>query len=177
MKKLTLIFAGFVILVTPIFSQQPGIQDSTVSKAMLKIQHLSGEWSGKGWIQMGRDKRTFAQTENVVQKANGTVIVVDGVGIDESTGKTVHEAFAIISYDQPNKKYLMRAFLANGNYIDADISVEDDGTIIWGFKHPQAGDIKYTIKASGSKWEEKGAMNRDGANWVPFFQMNLEKIK
>lgn len=77
-----------------------------------------------------------------------------------------------MSYDRANQKYLMRA---NGNYIDADIRFEADGTIIWGFKHPVAGEIKYTIKVANGKWEEKGEMNRDGTNWVPFFQMNLVK--
>jgi|WetSurMetagenome_2_1015567.scaffolds.fasta_scaffold511349_1 hypothetical protein len=176
MKSLTLFFVGFVILLTPIFSQQPVIQDSTVFNAMNKIRPLSGEWSGKGWIQMGMDKRTFTQTEKVIQKANGTVIVIDGLGQDEITKKTVHEAFAVISYDLINKKYLIRAFLANGNYIDADIRVDDDGTIIWGYKHPQAGEIKYTIKVANGKWDEKGEMNRDGVNWILFFQMNLEKV-
>ena len=177
MKSLTLFFVGFVILVTPIFSQQPDTQDSTVFKAMAKIQPLSGEWSGNGWIQMGRDKRTFEQTEKVLQKANGTVIVIDGLGLDELSKKTVHEAFAVISYDLSNKKYLIRAFLANGNYIDADIRVEADGTIIWGYKHPQAGELKYTIKVANGKWDEKGEMNRDGTNWILIFQMNLDKVK
>ena len=56
MKWLTLFFVVCVILVTPVLSQQPGIQDSSVFKAMAKIKPLSGEWSGKGWIQMGREK-------------------------------------------------------------------------------------------------------------------------
>jgi hypothetical protein len=177
MKKLTFLFVAVVISVTTIFGQQPGIQDSTVFKAMQKIQVLSGEWTGNGWIQMGKDKRTFIQTETVVQKANGTVIVIDGLGVNEITRKTVHEAFSVISYDLSDKKYLMRAFLANGNYIDADIRVEADGTILWGYKQPQAGEMKYTIKVSNGKWEEKGEMNRDGSNWILFFQMNLQKLK
>jgi hypothetical protein len=177
MKKLTLFFLGLIFLITPVYTQQPGIQDSSVFKAMLKIQPLSGEWSGEGWMQIGMEKRTFTQTEKVVQKAHGTVILIDGLGVDKITGKTIHEAFAVISYDLPGKKYLIRAFLANGNYIDADLRVETDGTIIWGYKHPQAGEIKYTISASQGKWEEKGQMNRDGSNWIPFFQMNLEKVK
>jgi hypothetical protein len=176
MKSITLIFVGFVILATPIFCQQPGIQDSSVFKAMRKIQPLSGEWSGNGWIQMGKQKQTFTQIEKVVQKANGTVILIDGLGLDETTRKTIHEAFAVISYDLSNKKYLIRAFLTNGNYIDADIRVDDTGTIIWGYKHPQAGEIKYTLKIADGKWDEKGEMNRDGINWTPFFQMNLEKV-
>jgi hypothetical protein len=177
MKNVALFIVILVISITSVFAQQPGIQDSTVFKAMEKIYPLSGKWLGNGWVQMGKDKRTFTQTENVVQKANGTVIVIDGLGLDEITRKVVHEAFAVISYDLSNKKYLIRAFLANGNYIDADIRVEADGTIIWGYKHPQAGELKYTIKVANGKWDEKGEMNRDGTNWILIFQMNLEKDK
>lgn len=176
MKKQAFFFAAILLLAAPAFSQQPAAQDSTVLKAMAKILPLTGMWSGDGWIQIGKEKQTFIQTENVVQKANGTVIIIDGVGMDASTKKTVHEAFAVLSYDRTNKKYLMRAFLANGNYMDADLSVEPDGTIIWRYKHPMAGDIKYTMKVADGKWEEKGEMNRDGTKWIPFFQMNLEKI-
>jgi hypothetical protein len=177
MKKIVLFNLVFVISLASVSGQQTGIQDSTVFKAMEKIRPLSGEWSGSGWIQMGSDKKTFTQKEKIIQKANGTVIVIDGLGLDEKTRKTVHEAFAVISYDLPDKKYLIRAFLANGNYIDADVIVEPDGTIIWSYKHPQAGEIKYTINVSNAKWEEKGVMSRDGSNWNLFFQMNLEKEK
>jgi len=163
------------IQAAPAYSQQPATQDSTVHKAMAKALQLTGMWSGDGWIQMGKEKQTFIQTENVVQKANGSVLIIDGIGVDATTKKTVHDAFAVMSYDRANQKYLMRAFLANGNYMDADIRFEADGTIIWGFKHPVAGEIKYTIKVANGKWEEKGEMNRDGTNWVPFFQMNLVK--
>ena len=177
MKNPALFFVISVISLTSVFARQTEIKDSIVFLAMEKIYPLSGKWIGNGWIQMGRDKRTFTQTENVVQKANGTVILIDGLGVDEITKNPIHEAFAVISYDLSAKKYLIRAFLANGKYVDADIRVEPDGTIIWGYKHPQAGEIRYSIKVKNDKWEEIGEMNRDGNNWIPFFQMNLQKYK
>lgn len=174
--KLILFSVGLIFFVSPLSSQQVVMLDSSAFKAMEKIQHFSGDWFGNGWIQTGRDKRTFKQTEKVIQKANGTVLVIDGLGLDEITSKTVHEAYAVISYDSSVKKYLMRAFLANGNYIDANIRVEADGTLVWGYQHPQAGEIKYTIRVENGKWDEQGEMNRDGTDWIHFFQMNLAKI-
>lgn len=75
------------IQAAPAYSQQPATQDSTVHKAMAKALQLTGMWSGDGWIQMGKEKQTFIQTENVVQKANGSVLIIDGIGVDATTKK------------------------------------------------------------------------------------------
>ena len=174
--KILYFFLGVIIIsVCPAVAQVSSVSDSSVHKAMRKMHILTGNWVGSGWINTGKEKRTFTQREMVVQKVKGTAIVIDGIGLDEITRKPVHEAFAVISYDIDNKKYMIRAFLANGKYIDADISVKTENTIMWSYKHPQAGKIRYTISVVNSNWVEKGEMNRDGSYWVPFFQMDLKK--
>jgi hypothetical protein len=175
MKRLLFLIAAATLIALNSNSQQPAGTDTTVLNAMNRIKILEGSWAGKGWIQMGRERKNFIQTEAVVGKANGTVYVIDGLGVDEANQKPVHQAFAVISYDLNAKKYLIRAFLANGNYIDGNIKVDADGKIIWGYRHPQAGEIRYTITAFGGTWNEKGEMNRDGSAWIPIFEMNLTR--
>ncbi|MBP6334894.1 MAG: hypothetical protein KA444_05425 [Bacteroidia bacterium] len=167
-----------VILFTSLagYAQRGSTPDSLTLAAMEKIQFLSGNWSGEGWIQMGKEKHFFSQEEKVESKLKGSVIVIDGLGKEKEGEKIIHQAFAVISYDMHEKKYMMRAYKADGNYVDANVTVEDDGSFVWGFTHPQAGQMKYTIKLIDNKWVEKGEMNRDGQRWIQFFEMTLNKI-
>lgn len=144
--------------------------------AMEKIRFMEGNWKGSGWIQMGPQLHEFTQTEAVVFHANGTTLTIDGLGrAADNPDEIIHQAFAVISYDQTADKYLMRAIRADGNHVDADFAVNTDGSITWGFEHPMAGKIRYTIRHDAGKWIENGAMSRDGKNWTPFFEMQLER--
>lgn len=86
----------------------------------------------------------------------------------------IHQAFAVISFDASSNAYLMRAFRADGNYIDANAEVDESGSFIWGFQVEHVGEVRYTIKNENGKWVEKGEMNRNGS-WFPFFGMTLTK--
>jgi len=176
MKKQIFILVAAVLLITMNSYGQPNMKpDSLTINAMDKLSFLTGDWTGEGWIQMGREKHHFSQRETVDQKVNNTVIVIDGQGIDSETKQIIHQAFAIISFDKAQKKYLMRAFKADGNYLDAEAKVDEKGSFIWGFTHPQAGQMRYTILLKDGKWMETGEMNRDGDNWFQFFEMILTK--
>ncbi len=175
MKKLILTLSFLSALQATLFAQPVMTPDSVTKDAMDKLAFLTGQWSGTGWIQMGRDKHFFNQSENVIQKVNQSVIVIDGLGTDSKTNQIIHQAFAVISYDRAAQKYLMRAYRGDGNYIDADVEVTQDGSFIWGFTHPQAGRMKYTIRMTNGKWIETGEMSRDNTTWFPFFEMTLEK--
>lgn len=175
MKIIIFIIIVFLIKNITVYNQSSIIPDSTLIHAMSKINFLKGKWSGEGWIQMGKGKEYFSQTESVVQKANGTVITIDGLGIDKSTNKIIHDAFAVISYDLTNNKYLMRAFKSDGKYIDADASFDKNGNFVWNFVHPLAGQTRYTITHIDNKWVERGEMSKDGINWFQFFEMTLSK--
>jgi hypothetical protein len=157
------------------YSQPRMTPDSVTQNAMEKLSFLAGNWYGGGWIQMGRDRHTFSQKETVLQKVGNSVIVIDGLGTDPETNQTIHQAFAVISYDAANQKYLMRAFKVDGNYIDADARVDENGYFIWGYLHPQAGQMRYTTRLMEGKWVETGEMCRDGVNWTTFFAMTLSK--
>lgn len=136
---------------------------------------MLGNWKGEGWIQMGSQRHEFIQVESVVAHANGMVLTIDGRGRDANDPEQIiHQAFAVISYDQTTGKYLMRAVRADGNHIDADFVVNADGSITWGFEHPM-GQIISHIRLESDKWVETGEMSHDGKNWMPFFRMDLAR--
>lgn len=176
MNKQFLMLVATVLLITMNSYGQPAMKpDSLTISSMEKLSFLTGDWTGEGWIQMGRNKHHFSQSETVTQKVNNSVIVIDGQGIDSETKQIIHQAFAVISFDKFQNEYLMRAFRADGNYIDAEAKVDENGSFVWGFTHPQAGQMRYTISLKDGKWFETGEMSRDGNNWFQFFEMTLTK--
>ncbi|MCK6692733.1 MAG: hypothetical protein L6Q97_11600 [Thermoanaerobaculia bacterium] len=172
------ILAGLFSLCLGSFFAQPGLQPgAAVRDAMQKVQFLEGRWQGAGWIQMGPQRHEFIVSETGVFKANGGVLMLEGVGRDAAdTSVIIHQALGFISWDQQNGKYLMRAFRADGNHVDADFHVADDGSILWGFTHPMAGQIRYTIRLDNGQWVESGEMSRDGKSWRPFLEMRLSRL-
>lgn len=182
MKKLILLIGVSLMLLTTVaaMAQSPG---TTSAAEMKKLDFLVGDWKGEGWIEMGPGGRsTFKQTEAVQSKLNGTVIIVEGLGMGKlaNSGQdgVVHNALAVISYDSTARKFLFRAFRADGNYIDANVSVGDK-SLIWGFRPPQqGGEIRYTIKLNDAgQWLEIGEFSMDGKQWRKFFEMTLQRIK
>ena len=152
---------------------QPG---AAVKAAMEKVKFLEGSWAGSGWLQMGPQRHEFKQTEFVQFHANGTVLTIDGRGVDTAdSSRIVHQAFAMLSYDQQAGKYLMRAIRADGNHVDADFVVNADGSITWGFSHPIAGKIRYNIRYENGRWLESGAISRDGESWMTVIKMTRER--
>lgn len=156
-------------------SAQANLAPSAETRAAMdKIRFLEGNWKGSGWIRMGPQKHDFIQTESVKTHANGTVLTIDGLGRDAANpDMVVHQAFAVISYDQAADKYLMRAIRGDGNHVDADFVVNPDGSIAWEFEHPMAGKVRYTIRNESGAWVENGEASRDGKTWMPFLEMRL----
>lgn len=175
MKTCFVLVAFLCSLSAKVHSQPIIVPDSTTLQAMQKFEFLNGHWSGTGWMQLGRDKHHFNQEETISYKLNNSVLIVDGLGIDAETKKVAHQAYAVISYDRSAQKYLMRAFRGDGNYVDADVSFDDDGSLVWGFYHPQGGKVKYTIRLVDGKWVEKGEMSQDNMTWFPFLEMTLSR--
>ncbi len=158
------------------FAQRGQTPDSLTLVAMDKINWLSGDWTGEGWIMIGTEKKLFSQEEHITHKAKGSVILIDGVGVNNDDKNIVHEAFAVISYDLFTGKYLMRAFKSDGKYVDANVKVEEDGTFIWGFSNPQTPEVRYTIRLLENKWNEIGEYRLEGGQWKKFYEMNLTKL-
>lgn len=175
MKRSILFLLGLGLVLN--LYAQPNVQPHPdLTAAMQKLTFMQGNWHGTAWVQMGPQKHAANQTESVQWHANGTVLTIDGMGTDANDPSVkVHQAFAVISYDLAQKRYRMLAFRSDGNPVDADLTVLDDGSIQWGFKHPMAGTIRYHIRLQDGKWVETGDVSRDGTTWTPFFEMSLEK--
>jgi hypothetical protein len=151
--------------------------------AMKKLDWLVGEWQGAGWIEFGPGNRhTFRQSETIRRQAGGLALVVEGLGKGVMAGgkeeAVIHNAFAVISYNDKTQQYrwfAMRA--ADGKAIDIVPQVNDNG-YIWAFEDERAGNIRFTatLNAKG-QWVETGEGSRDGKTWTKFFEMTLDRVK
>jgi hypothetical protein len=113
-------------------------------------------------------------------KLGGRVVLLEGHGTapgpEGAAPVTVHEAFGVLSYDADAGRYLLRAFKADGQYVDADVEV-GERRLVWEFATPQ-GQVRYTLTLDDAgRWREVGEFSRDGATWSGFFEMTLERVK
>src|SRR5262249_7815182 len=119
-------------------------------------------------------------TETVQSKLNGLILVIEGVHRrkvgDKEEGNIVHNAFAVVSYDEKAKQYRFQAYTDRGNYTEAQAKVAED-RLEWGIKIPQFGDVRYIVKIDDKgRWFETGEVSKDGKEWRKFFEMTLERV-
>lgn len=150
-------------------------------EAMKKLEFLVGQWRGDGWTEVTPgQKRTFRGVEIVQLKLDGLLLTIDGMhrGQVGGTGEevVVHHAFALVNYDEKNKRYRFQGFTARGNHEDTEATVTD-GQMVWGIRIPQFGDVRYTIKRDDKgRWLETGDVTQDGKT-RRFFEMALAKVE
>jgi hypothetical protein len=126
-------------------------------------------------MQTPAGQRSVTQKETVVSKVNDAVLVIDGIGVDVETNEIAHQAFAVLYYDKEAALYRIHAFRADGNSVLAEGNFNDKGQFVWGFTHPQAGPVRYTIYSVDGKWVETGEANVGGTNWFKFLEMSLTR--
>lgn len=169
--KINLILAVAILMLVA----QGKTQDLKKKSAeMSKLDFMVGTWEGSGWYRTPDGKiRNFTQKEDVDSKLDGLVLVVEGKGYLEN-GNNIHNAFAMITYDEQSQKYSFNSHLADGKSIEADgwFNGED---FEWGFELPQGGSILYSINYENDTWTESGKYSPDGNQWYPFIEMTLKR--
>lgn len=169
MKKYTFYFVFLLLLLSTISYAQDRGTDLESKEAISKLAFLEGVWEGSGWM-MGRNgqKNTFNQTENIQFKLDNTVLLIEGQG--KANGKTVHDALAIITYNETEKDYNFRSYLANGRngLFKAELI---DNKLYW---YPME-NMRYIISINeNGQWYETGELKRKD-KWFQFFEMTLDK--
>lgn len=180
MKPLTLallVFMTFTLSVS-LAQERPDTSEKNKEK-MLVFKDMVGNWKGDGNLQKGRDSSQKSLVdENVQTKLDGMLLVVEGTGkLADGSGKVVHHAFGVLSYDALADQYKFRAYLVDGRSADAWFNVVGENKFQWGFDVP-GGKIRYTIviDAAAKTWNETGEFSRDEKTWFKTFEMNLKKV-
>jgi hypothetical protein len=150
-------------------------------EAMKKLGFLLGQWKGESWMEFRPGQRSSSVgTETVQNKLGGLLVTIEGVFRrkvgEKEAGDIVHQAFAVVSYDEKAKRYRFHAFTDRGTYTEAEAKVADR-KLVWGFRVPQFGEVRYTITVTeDGRWSEIGEVSSDGKQWRKFFEMNLVRV-
>jgi hypothetical protein len=150
---------------------------------MKKLDFLVGEWKGEAWYQMGPNaKREYAlQHEKVTPKAGGNALMIEGLGRakkeDGTAGELVHDAFAMLRWDDQAKQYRFSTAVAGRGTAEPKFEVTGPNKAVWSMTLPQ-GTMRYTITLNDKgEWYEVGEFSRDGEKWSKFLEMTLVKVK
>lgn len=149
--------------------------------AMKKLDFLVGEWKGEGWIAFGTgERRTFTQSETIQPKLGGLLLQIEGLGKSKDPGKEgaiIHNAFAIVSYDDKAKQIRFHAYTADGRYVDTELKPVQEKTVQWTIPIP-GQTIRFTMNLSEKdQWLETGEFSPDGNKWMKFFEMKLQRVR
>jgi hypothetical protein len=148
----------------------------TQRSAMRKLSFLVGKWSGEARMLGGSGELIeLQQSEEAEFKLDGLILTIEGVGRTKSDDRPVLEAFAVISYDDENGSYRMRAF-NDGRYIETDLKLADDGRgATWGFT---LGSIKTSsvlrIDPNG-EWTEQAEITFGAQPARKLFELSVRR--
>jgi hypothetical protein len=168
-------------LPSTIIGQPPG-PPAALLREMAKLKFLTGTWRGDGWIEFAPGQRhNFSSSEEVQFKLDGVVLLVEGIHKirvpNQASEMKIHHALATVTYDESAKNYRFDAHKFDGKSVETRGEFKD-GAFIWGFKDPQFGQMRYTIRVNAQgQWSEIGERSSDGAAWTKFFEMTLSKGK
>jgi hypothetical protein len=179
-KVSLLLFSAAALLAGPsAFSQAPAPPKAQI-EAMKKLGPWVGEWKGSGWASSGPGQRhEFTIVEKVQRKVGGSVLLVEGRGTKKADGGevVVHEALALVSYDDGAKRYRWEAHDLRGQAITVEPKLIDGG-LEWGFRSGERGvTVRFTIQFDEKRWHEVGEVSTDGKTWNKFLEMTLERQK
>lgn len=109
---------------------------------MHRLGFLLGKWAGKARALRGPgDFVELLQTEEVQYKLDGLILLIEGIGRQESDGQPALQALGIISYDDQVSEYRLRAF-NDGRFLETEVKLTEEGRELrWAFV---LGEIKTT---------------------------------
>ena len=146
--------------------------------AMKKLDMMVGHWKGRGWWEYRPGMRNeFDSEESVVRRAGGTALELLGMHSMQREGRPVpvHDAFAMLWYDEPARAYRMKSAVQTGHIHEFEITVFDDG---YAWSHPAfdgKGTVRYRATIGPDTWKEVGEQSADGVQWRRVFEMELKR--
>jgi hypothetical protein len=158
--------------------------ETEAKEKMKAFAHWAGHWTGEGSMQMGPGEPHKSTVDEYLEfKLDGAVLQIEGIGKapDAQTKEltVVHNALAILYFDQYTNEYKFNTFLKDGRNAMAWFNILGESKYQWGFDVP-SGKIRYSITLDpvANKWNEVGEFSKDnGTAWKKFFEMNLKKAK
>ncbi|HVK16550.1 MAG TPA: hypothetical protein VM533_06345 [Fimbriiglobus sp.] len=171
-----------MLAAVPAAAQQP--DGKANREAIKKLDFLAGKWKGDATFSRGKDTQSITQAEVVEYRLGGTVLLIEGTGTGKLPGQdkegVVFNALAVVSFDAKSGKYSIKAYRAEGQSVDAALTLSDGGKgFAWGFQEPTRGtQVRYVMTLTDKgQWHEVGEYSTDGKAWTKFIEMTLTRVK
>jgi hypothetical protein len=147
----------------------------SLSQHMAPLAPLVGEWRGSGWMLMpDGTRRSFESRETVTSRLSGNALLVEGRHYAPGNPqRPVHDAMAMITWDQRAGAYRFRSALANGSGGDFPLEVSP-GRFAWRMEM-QGARIDYVAEFTGDTWTERGRRTGADGRSIDFFEMRLRR--
>jgi hypothetical protein len=146
--------------------------------AMDKLRFLVGAWSGSARIWRSPDDVVnLMQTEHVTYEVNGLVLMVEGVGVDKSTGKPSLQALGLISFDDLAGVYHMRAF-NDGRWLESNVELDPSRRQLhWGFTLGQIKTSSMLRLDDNGTWTESHEVSVNAQPYRKFMDVSVLHTK
>ena len=158
-------------------AQARGSSDAQAQAALAPLMKLVGQWDGEARVSlMPGQSQVVRQHYDVTLGAGGTTLNLKGTGRTTTpAGKdsVVFQATATVFYDNTVSKLRVRAKLAQGDSVLAEVEQRPD-TLIYGFPL-QSARIRFTIAYSNTDWHEVGHFIPPNGQPIPTVDMKLKK--
>lgn len=164
-----------VVFASPAFAQPP--TGEVQRAAIKKLDFWVGTWKGTAKAFFGEQSRESTLTETVQSKVGGTALLVEGLGKMTAEGqeRVVHNAMAVVSWDEKSKTYRFKHYTMQGRSGESELKTVEGG-FVWELREEGSPVvIRFTIKIDGKTWHEVGEMTRDGKSWQKVIEFSLEK--
>lgn len=158
-------------------TQIPDFGGKEQAEKMKALSFLEGYWEGTAAYYAGDRKVDLVGSEKVEYKAGGTALFVTGYHTMKRGDQVIpmHDAAAMITYDQATQKYMMTAQLANGMRNTFELKVGKN-SYRWEIPAELAGqktEYEMVITPKG-EWNEVG-YSVVGDKRVKMMEMTLSK--
>ena len=163
----------------PVRAQQPRPEPPTAQIAAIgSLAWLEGVWEGGASFTTAAGAAPVRSWERVVRAAGGTALLIQGrhfsVGPDGQPGRLVHDAAALLTFDERSGRYRFVTQTADGRSGSFEGRVEN-GVFSWFIPRP-GGQVRYDIvRNDKGQWQEQGFNCNDGATCTEFFRMTLDR--
>jgi hypothetical protein len=159
--------------VAPAVAQAPNAALQSKQQAAMKaLAFLDGEWAGPAEAHERTGTFKMTQTERVGTLLDGTIRLVEGRAFDVK-GKTLFNAFAVISYEVPRSRYVITSY-ASGYTTTTELKVKPDG-FEWEVPAGPSATMQFSAVVKNGTWTEVGDyVGSDGAK-KRTFQMTVKR--
>ena len=165
--------------IVPVAAQQPRPEPPTAQIAAIDdLAWLEGVWEGRATFMTASGPSPVQSWERVVRAAGGTALLIQGrhygVGANGQSGRLVHDAAALLTFDERAGRYRFVTQTADGRSGSFEGRVEN-GIFSWFIPRP-GGQVRYDIvRNDKGQWQEQGFNCNDGAACTEFFRMTLDR--